>query len=98
MPRSTDAFEQLAHKRAVARKCSRRYRQRRRNGIKTLRIEISSWAATLDAFVKAGVLGEQQRTDRAAIEVAIARLCREGYRALMAAQTNAAAPRPAATD
>jgi hypothetical protein len=59
-------------------------RQRRRNGVKCLRIEISNWAATLDAFVIAGVLGEQQRNDPAAIETAIARLCRAGFHAIEA--------------
>ena len=84
MKRAAASFEHLAHKRAIARKCSRRYRQRRRNGAKCLRIEISNWAATLDAFVRAGVLGEQQRNDPAAIETAIARLCRAGFHAIEA--------------
>jgi hypothetical protein len=75
-------FEHLAHKRAVARKCSRRYRARQRNGVKCLRIEISNWAATIDAFVRAGVLAEEERNDDRAIETAIAVLCRRGYRAI----------------
>jgi hypothetical protein len=77
-------FEHLAHKRAVARKCSRRYRARQRNGVKCLRIEISNWAATIDAFVRAGVLAEEQRNDDRAIETAIALLCRAGFRAVQA--------------
>ena len=79
-----ERFEHLAHKRAVARKCSRRYRARQRNGVKCLRIEISNWAATIDAFVRAGLLAEEQRNDDRAIETAIAQLCRAGFRAVQA--------------
>jgi hypothetical protein len=97
MTRATEAFERLAHKRAVDRKCSRRYRQRRRNGIRTLRIEISNWTRTVAAFVKAGLLSEDQRADPdpVAVEKIIAQLCRRGFAALVAEQA-AAAPRPAA--
>jgi hypothetical protein len=74
-------FEHLAHKRAVARKCSRRYRARQRNGTRCLHIEITNAEQTLDAFIRVGVLQAERRNDDAAIEAAIATLCRAGYRA-----------------
>jgi hypothetical protein len=42
----------------------------------------------IEAFVEAGVLAQAKRDDPAAIEAAIARLCREGYRSVMSAQAN----------
>ena len=42
----------------------------------------------IEAFVEAGLLAQAKRDDPAAIEAAIARLCREGYRSVMSAQAN----------
>jgi hypothetical protein len=75
-------FEHLAHKRVVVRQCARRYRARKRNGARCLRIEISNAEQTLDAFVKIGVLAEERRNDDRAIEAAISVLCQRGYRAI----------------
>jgi hypothetical protein len=47
-----------------------------------VRIEVTDWAETLDAFIKIGVLAEERRNDDTAIEAAIAVLCRRGYRAI----------------
>ena len=47
-----------------------------------MRIEVTDWAETLDAFVRIGVLKAEQRNDDKAIEAAIAVLCRRGYRAI----------------
>jgi hypothetical protein len=49
-----------------------------------VRIEVTDWAETLDAFIKIGVLAEERRNDDTAIEAAIAVLCRRGYRAIKA--------------
>ena len=98
MKRASIEFEHLAHKRAIARKCSRRYRMRRRNGTRLLTIEISNAAATLDAFERIGVLTETERGNDAALERAIAQLCRRGYSALAAErEVKPASPRPTAT-
>ena len=78
------SFEHLAHKRAVARKCSRRYRMRRRNDTRCLLIEIAHATQTLDAFVNIGVLAEERRNDDRAIEAAISVLCKRGYSAIKA--------------
>ena len=77
-------LQRLAHHRMVVRQCSRRYRTRRRNGTRCLRIEISNAEQTLDAFVKIGVLAEERRNDDQAIETAISTLCQRGYRAIKA--------------
>jgi hypothetical protein len=49
-----------------------------------LRIEISNAEPTLDAFVKIGMLAEEQRDDNRAIEAAVSALCQRGYRAIKA--------------
>ena len=49
-----------------------------------VRIEVTDWAETLDAFIRIGVLKAEQRNDDKAIEAAIAVLCRRGYRAIKA--------------
>jgi len=77
-------LQRLAHHRMVVRQCARRYRARRRNGARCLRIQISNAEQTLDAFVKIGVLAEERRNDDKAIEHAIAVLCRRGYSAIKA--------------
>ena len=68
----------------VVRQCARRYRARRQNGARCLRIEISNVEQTLDAFVKIGVLEEERRNDNGAIEAAISALCQRGYSAIKA--------------
>ena len=68
----------------VVRQCARRYRARRRNGARCLRIEISNAERTLDAFVRIGVLAEERRNDNRAIEAAISALCQRGYSAIKA--------------
>jgi hypothetical protein len=60
----------------VVRQCARRYRARKRNGARCLRIEISNAEQTLDAFVKIGVLAEERRNDDRATEAAISVLCK----------------------
>jgi hypothetical protein len=47
-----------------------------------VRIEVTDWAETLDAFVRIGVLKAEHHNDDSAIEAAIAVLCRRGYRAI----------------
>jgi len=59
-----------------------RCRKRKQDGARCVRIEVTDWAETLDAFIKIGVLAEERRNDDTAIEVAIAVLCRRGYRAI----------------
>ena len=49
-----------------------------------MRIEVTDWAETLDAFVRIGVLKAEQRNDDTAIEAAIAVLCRRGYSTIKA--------------
>jgi hypothetical protein len=49
-----------------------------------VRIEVTDWAETLDAFVRIGVLKAEHRNDDTAIEAAIAVSCRRGYRAIKA--------------
>ena len=44
----------------------------------------SSAEQTLSAFVRIGVLAQDQRNDDRAIEAAIAQLCRAGFRAIEA--------------
>jgi hypothetical protein len=51
----------------VVRQCARRYRARRQNGARCLRIEISNAEQTLDAFVKISVLADERRNDNRAI-------------------------------
>jgi hypothetical protein len=79
-----EELQRLAHHRMVVRQCARRYRARRRNGARCLRIEISNAEQTLDAFVKIGVLAKEQRNDAQAIEAAISLLCKRGYTAIKA--------------
>jgi hypothetical protein len=59
-----------------------RCRARKQAGARMVRIEVTDWAATLAAFIKIGVLAEDQRNDDRAIEAAIAQLCRAGFRAV----------------
>ncbi|WP_439394980.1 hypothetical protein ACRQ5Q_38370 [Bradyrhizobium sp. PMVTL-01] len=61
-----------------------RCRKRKQAGTHCVRIEVTDWAETLDAFVRIGVLAAEQRNDDKAIEAAIAALCRRGYRAIKA--------------
>ena len=63
-----------------------RSRARKQGGARCVRIEVTDWAETLDAFVRIGVLAEDQRNDDRAIEAAIAQLCRAGFRAIEARQ------------
>jgi predicted GNAT superfamily acetyltransferase len=79
-----DDLQRLARHRMVVRQCARRYRARKRNGARCLRIEISNAEQTLDAFVKIGVLAEERRNDDRAIEAAISVLCKRGYSAVKA--------------
>jgi hypothetical protein len=79
-----DELQRLAHHRMVVRQCARRYRARKQNGARCLRIEISNADQTLDAFVKIGVLAEEHRNDDRAIETAISVLCKRGYSAIKA--------------
>ena len=79
-------LQRLAHHRMVVRQCACRYRARKRNGARCLRIEISDSERTLDAFVKIGVLAEERRSDDRAIEAAISALCQRGYSAVKAEQ------------
>jgi hypothetical protein len=57
-----------------------------------LRISIPNAQHTLDEFVRVGVLQADRRNDDAAIEEAIAQLCRRGHRALVDEREAAAAP------
>jgi hypothetical protein len=50
----------------------RRMRQRRRNGIKVLTIEVANAERTLDAWIELGLLSETQRNDPKSISVALA--------------------------
>jgi hypothetical protein len=85
MPRRLSAHvELLLRKRAQARRYSRRYRRRQRAGTKLLSIEIAHAEQTIAAWVTLGLLTEDQRNDDRAIEAAIARLCRAGFRAIEA--------------
>ena len=85
MPRRLSArVELLLRKRAQARRYSRRYRRRQRAGTKLLSIEIAHAEPTIAAWVALGLLTEDQRNDDRAIEAAIARLCRAGFRAIEA--------------
>ena len=63
-----------------------RCRARKQAGARIVRIEVMDWAATLAAFVRVGVLAEDQRNNDRAIEAAIAQLCRAGFRAVEARQ------------
>ncbi|WP_439370954.1 hypothetical protein [Bradyrhizobium sp. DASA03120] len=63
-----------------------RCRARKQSGARIVRIEVTDWAETLDAFVPIGVLAAEQRNDDTAIEAAIAQLCRAGFRAVEAQQ------------
>ncbi|QQO34494.1 hypothetical protein JJC00_01960 [Bradyrhizobium diazoefficiens] len=63
-----------------------RCRKRKQAGARCVRIEVVDWAEALDAFIKIGVLAEDQRTNDRAIEAAIAQLCRAGFRAVEARQ------------
>ena len=84
MTATDEELQRLAHHRLVVRQCARRYRLRKQNGARCLRIEISNAEQTLDAFVKIGVLAEEQRNDDRAIEAAISVLCKRGYSAVKA--------------
>jgi hypothetical protein len=64
-------FGLLEHKRAIDRKGMRRYRRRLRNGAKLLVIEIANAAQTIDSWVALGLLSEEQRNDKAALEAAL---------------------------
>jgi hypothetical protein len=77
-------MQRLVHHRMVVRDCQRRHRQRQRKGARCLRIVISDAEQTMSAFVRIGVLAEDQRDDDAAVESAIAQLCRAGFRAIEA--------------
>jgi predicted GNAT superfamily acetyltransferase len=79
-----EELQRLAHHRMVVRQCARRYRARKRNGARCLRIEISNAEQTLDALVKIGVLADDRRNDDKAIEAAISVLCKRGYSAVKA--------------
>jgi hypothetical protein len=57
-------------------------RQRRRNGIKVLIIEVANAEQTLDAWIELGLLSETQRNDPKSISVALAVLARAGARSL----------------
>jgi len=83
-----EELQRLAHHRMVVRQCARRYRARRQNGARCLRIEISNVEQTLDAFVKIGVLEEERRNENRAIEAAISALCQRGYSAIKAEREN----------
>ena len=61
-----------------------RCRAHKQDGARCVRIEVTDWAETLDAFVRIGVLKAEQRNDDKAIEATIAVLCRRGYRAIKA--------------
>lgn len=63
-----------------------RCRARKQVGARCVRIEVTDWAETLDAFIKIGVLDAEQRNDDKAITAAIAQLCRAGFRAVEARQ------------
>jgi hypothetical protein len=69
---------------AIDRRCSRRYRQRLRNGIKLLVVAIANAQQTFDAWIALGLIVEEQRGDKAALEAALATLARAGYRAIHA--------------
>jgi hypothetical protein len=60
----------------------RRYRQRLRNGTKLLVVEIANATQTIDSWIALGLLSEEQRGDKAALEAALATLARAGYRAI----------------
>jgi hypothetical protein len=79
-----EELQRLAHHRLVVRQCAHRYRARKRNGTRCLRIEISNAEQTLDALVKIGVLPQERRNDDRAIEAAISVLCKRGYSAVKA--------------
>jgi hypothetical protein len=82
---SDEDMQRLVHHRMVVRDCQRRHRQRQRNGARCLpNLVISNAEQTLDAFVKIGVLAEEQRNDHRAIEAAISVLCQRGYSAIKA--------------
>jgi hypothetical protein len=57
---------------------------RRRNGIKLLVVEIASAEQTVDSWIALGLLSEELRGDIAALEAALAPLCRAGYHAIQA--------------
>ena len=81
---SDEDMQRLVHHRMVVRDCQRRHRQRQRKGARCLRIVISDAERTLDALVRVGVLLSERRNQDAAIEAAIAQLCRAGFRAIEA--------------
>jgi hypothetical protein len=90
-------LQRLANHRMVVRQCARRYRARRQNGARCLRIEISNVERTLDAFVRIGVLAEERRNDKRAIEAAISALCQRGYSAIKTDRDNNRSANPFAT-
>ena len=59
-----------------------RHRRRKREGMRILQIEVSNRISK--GFVGLGVLTADRRNDSAAIEAAIATLCRAGCRAISA--------------
>jgi hypothetical protein len=73
----------------------REYRERKKIGTRTLRITIRNAERTLDEFIRVGMLSADRRNDDAAIEEAIAQLCKRGHRALVAEREAAAVPRSA---
>lgn len=83
---SDEDMQRLVHHRMVVRDCQRRHRQRQQNGARCLRIVICDADRTLDAFVRVGVLAEAERNNDAAIERAVAQLCREGFQSINARQ------------
>jgi hypothetical protein len=70
--------------RAIDRRCSRRYRQRLRNGTKLLVVEIANATQTIDSWIALGLISEEQRGDEPALEAALATLARAGYRTIHA--------------
>jgi hypothetical protein len=70
---------------------ARDYRERKKTGARTLRITIPNAEHALDEFIRVGVLSPDRRNDDAAIEEAIAELCRRGHRALVEREAAAAA-------
>jgi hypothetical protein len=72
--------------RATSRRLMRIYRSRLAAGARCLTVEIANWDATLDAFIAAGVLAPEQRTDKKAVARAVATLCRRGHAVLVAEQ------------
>ena len=92
--KATDSAQNHAGPKSDAER-ARAYRERKKKCARTLRISIPNAEHALDEFVRVGVLQADRRNDDAAIEEAIAQLCRRGHRALVAEQATAAASRGA---